>query len=133
MKGLEKNNRFRGHATFPTPEGVKSLHFGMNFIKNLEDLTEMPLDKWSAAQEELTETGQLMSFCDIVFAGMWASDQLNDGEFDYSINHVREWVYDVIKLEKDLEKEDQTIFKLTKLMAEQLKPSTAVGKQKGKK
>lgn len=87
-------NKINGTYEFPVEEGTKTLHFGMNFIINLQDFTGQDLVSWGKEVEERKDDPvyQYSVLCDIVFCSMIADNQLKDIEVDYNIFQVREWV-----------------------------------------
>lgn len=119
----KKQKQLRGYYDFPLPDGkTKTLHFSMNFIINLEDLTEMDLVRWSdeinKKKDNVTE--QWNTMVDIVYAAMWADDQEKGNEPDYNIYTVRDWVWEAQRNDERVMKEivetmEASLYKATEL------------------
>lgn len=89
--------KLKGYYDFPVEDGTKRLNFGMNFVINLQDYTQMDLIEWSEKAKENIDDHiyTLTTLCDIVYAAMWAHDQVEGNDPDYSIYKVRDWVISV--------------------------------------
>ena len=94
---MAKHTKQRGYYELKTEDGSKWLHFSMNFIFNLQEVTGEDLSTWSARVSKTTdEMEQAVNICDMVFAAMAAYDQEEENPLDYNRYAVRNWVFDAI-------------------------------------
>ena len=89
---MSNRTKQRGYFKLETADGDRWMHFSMNFILNLEDLTEQPLTEWGLELKELKGFKQVSALCDAVFCAMIAYSQENNEEVNYNIFAVRDWV-----------------------------------------
>ena len=82
----------RGYFKLPTEDGDRWMHFSMNFLLNLEDLTEQTAAEWGAELQKQEGLNQITTLCDAVFCAMIAYNQENDEDVNYNIYAVRNWV-----------------------------------------
>ena len=119
-------NKYKGYFDFPVGEGeTKKMHFSMNFVFLLQDITEKDLTTWLTDLEKASETDQGFGLCQIVFAALAAYDLEEENEVDYNVYKVRNWVFNALMEDPDLPQA------LMKAMTDALGGS--LGKMKAKK
>ena len=81
----------RGYLQLPTEEGNKWMHFSMNFIVNLQELTGLDIVTWGKELDKKDVFNQGLSICELMYAALAAFDQEEDNDIDYNIYKVRVW------------------------------------------
>ena len=120
---MANKTKQRGYFKLPTEDGDRWMHFSMNFILNLEDLTEQTASEWGAELQKQEGLKQITTLCDAVFCAMIAYSQENNEDVNYNIYAVRNWVAEAATKDPNIIKD----------MAEVLTTSFGVsGKQTGK-
>ena len=89
---MSNKTKQRGYFKLETADGDRWMHFSMNFVLNLEDLTEQTASEWGAKLQKQTGLKQITTLCDAIFCAMIAYSQENDEEVNYNIYAVRDWV-----------------------------------------
>ena len=89
---MANKTKQRGYFKLSTEDGDRWMHFSMNFLLNLEDLTEQTTTEWGTELKKLEGIQQVSALCDAVFCAMIAYSQENDEEVNYNIYAVRDWV-----------------------------------------
>ena len=89
-------NKQRGYYELDTPIGKKTLHFSMNFLFLLEEVTGESFTVFAEDIAKQKGIGSLRDTSTIVFCAMVAYDQEEENEIDYNLFKVRNWVSDII-------------------------------------
>lgn len=74
----------------------KNMHFSVNFIANLQSITEQDLTTWLSGIEKGSADDQSFAICQIVFSALAAYDQEQGNEINYNVYQIRNWVTEAI-------------------------------------
>lgn len=98
-----KANKYRGYYDFPIGDGeTKKMHFSMNFIFLLQDISGKNLTDWLTELQDADETAQSFALCQMVFAGLAAYDLEEENEIDYNVYKVRNWLFEALVDDQDI-------------------------------
>lgn len=81
----------QGYLQLPTEQGTKWMHFSMNFLVNLQELTEKDVSTWGRDMREQDPFKQGLSLCELMYASLAAFDQEEGNDIDYNIYKVTNW------------------------------------------
>ena len=95
----------RGYYKLEWDGGYKWLHFGMNFLINLQDLTGKDFMTWSDELQNVSEEEQAKGTGILIYAAAVAYDQLNGNDIDYNFYQASEWMYEAFEYDLDQAKE----------------------------